>query len=312
MRHFIGPRYLDALAFLIASSVLFVTGVASAKPPLVPWVSKPVTSALLKSLSPKPLPIPTPKTNAPPCAEAKLALSVGVLQWSQNGGVALNFRNASSTTCLERGTPQVVATKSDERNVVAAAAPMPTFAEVANIAPGAADVVDLSAPLVCAANPGGSNQNLQIYHRIVITMPNGATRTLHGLTLNFPCGMSVTPFATPKPAVKYAVLPMTHLVPHIHLASSVSNGGTLVYSIELSNPLGRPVALTLCPAYIEHSSQGTKLEFQLNCMTVREIPAHQSVWYQMKMRDIAPGPVTVFWSLIAGPAPEARATVRVN
>jgi hypothetical protein len=315
MRYFRGPKYLVVLALLIVCAVWYVTGVVSAKPRLVPWVNQPATSALLKSMLPKPLPIPTPKTNAPPCTEAALAVSVGILQWSQNGGVALDLRNSGSTTCLLRGTPRVVATESGERNVVAAAAPMPTFAEVANTAPGAIVVVALSAPLVCVTNPGGSNQNSPVYHRLVITMPGGATRTLRGLTLRFPCGMSVTPFSTPKPAVKYVVLSMSYLVPHIHLPSSVRNGSALIYNVELSNPLGRAVALSPCPAYIEHSSLSTKLEYQLNCTTVREIPAHQSVWYQMKMPVAAtahPGLVTVFWSLILGPAPEARATVKVN
>jgi Protein of unknown function (DUF4232) len=314
MRNFKEPKYLVVLALLIASSVWYVAGVVSTKPRSIPWVNQPATSALVNSLMPKPLPIPKPKTNAPPCTAA-LALSVGILQWSQNGGVALVFRNSGSTTCLLRGTPRVVAVESGERNVVAAAAPLPTFAEVANTATGATVTVDVSAPIECATNPGGSNQNSPVYHRLVVTMPGGAIRTLRGLTLYFPCGMSVTPFLTQKPAVKYSVLSMAYLVPHVHLPTSVRNGNTLTYNVELSNPLRRAVALSPCPAYIEHSSLGTKLEYQLNCTTVREIPAHQSVWYQMKMpvaASVHPGLVTVFWSLIVGPTPEARATVRVN
>lgn len=315
MRHARGPTFFIALALVFASSPWNAAAGASATPREVPWVNRPATSGLLTSLSPRPLRAPAAQTNAPPCTAAALRMSVGVLQWSQNGGVALDFRNSGSATCLLRGVPRVVATESGERDVVATTAPLPTFADVANTPPGASVAVEVSAPLVCATNPGGSNQNSPVYHRLLVTMPGGATTALRGLTLRFPCGMSVTPFLTPKPAVRYAVFPMAHLVPHVRLPSSVRPDSTLIYSVELSNPLGRAVALSPCPAYIEHSSLGTKLEYQLNCTTVRVIPAHRSVWYQMKMPFASTahrGLVAVYWSLTLGPSSQARATLRVN
>jgi hypothetical protein len=302
---------------VLASTLGLGAATAYAKNLVVPWVNNRATPALIGSLLPKPLPAPAPKTDAPPCTSSQLALQpVTGLQWSQNSGVAVRLRNTGSSACLLRGTPKVAASSPGHPNVVATPLGLAaTDGEVANTPAGGLVSADVSVPVACASNPGGSNQGLPTYRRLVITLPGGGTRTISGLNLTFPCGMAVTPFNMPKPSPTYARYWIQYLKPRVALPASVKAGGTLVYEITLTNPLSRPVALTPCPAYIEHSSSDIKLEYRLNCTFVHSIPAHSFSIYQMKMAipDTTPsGPMTVFWSVIGPGTISSHATVDVR
>ena len=313
-----GKRLTGAgLVAVLAASLALGTGAADATYLVVPWVNEPATAALISSLEPKPLPAPKPTTDAPPCTSSELTLQpVGVLQWSQDGGIAIRLRNTGSSACLVRGTPDLVASASGHPNVAATSLRLAaTDGEVANTPAGGFVYVDVSAPLVCASNPGGSNQGRLTYHRLEITLPVGGTRTISGLNMTFPCGMAVSPFFRPTPALTYATYWLQYLTPHVSLPISVKAGRTLVYEVTLTNPLSRSMALSPCPAYIEHSSTGVKLEYRLDCATVHTIPAHSASIYQMKMMipsSTPSGPMTVFWSVIGPRTASSRATVNVR
>jgi len=308
---------LAVAAAVLAGALVLGAGTADAKDLVVPWANKPATPALISSLLPKPLPAPAPKTDAPRCTSSGLELQpVDGLQWSQNSGVVIRLRNTGSSACLLRGAPDVVASASGHPNVVATSLGLAAAqGEVANTPAGGLVSVDVSVPVACASNPGGGDQGYPTYHRLVITLPGGGTRTIGGLNLTFPCGMAVTPFFMPKPALTYAPYWIKHLKPQVALPTSVKAGGILVYEVTLTNPLNRPVALSPCPAYIEHSSTGIKLEYQLNCAFLHTIPAHSVSIYQMKMTipDATPsGPMTVFWSVIGPGTLSSHATVDVR
>lgn len=308
---------LAGTAVALVAALGLGMGTTQAKNLVVPWVNHPATPALISSLLPKPLPTPAPKTDAPPCTSLELALQpVAGLQWSQNGGIAIRLRNTGSSACLLRGTPDVVASASGHPNVVATSLGLAaTDGEVANTPAGGFVSVDVSASVACASNPGGSNQGLPTYRRLVITLPLGGIRTISGLNLTFPCGMAVSPFFMPKPATTYATYWIKYLKPKVSLPTSVKAGGTLVYEVTLTNPLNRSVALSRCPAYIEHSSTDIKLEYRLNCAFVHTILAHSFSIYQMKMAipDTTPsGPMTVFWSVIGPDTLTSRAIVNVR
>jgi hypothetical protein len=190
-----------------------------------------------------------------------------------------------------------------------------TDSEVADTPVGGIVSVDVSAPVTCTADPGGSEQGLPVYHGLVLTLPGGGERIVSGLNLSLPCGMAVTPFATPTPAPSYALYWLADLRPQLDLPSSVKAGGTLVYEVTLRNPLNRPVPLSPCPAYIEHSSSDIKLEYQFNCSDVHSIPAHGIAVFQMKMAipvSTSSAPMTVYWSVIGPNTIQARATLDVH
>jgi hypothetical protein len=292
-------------------------GIVAAKSSVVPWVDQPLTPAILTSLQPKPLPATPPKTDAPQCTSSALQLEPSVsLQMMQNDGVAIRFRNTGTAACLLRGTPFVVATSPGHPSVVATKSGLAAIGgEIADTPVGGIVSVDVSAPIVCVADPGGNEQGQPLYHGLVLTLPGGAERTVSGLNLSLPCGMAVTPFSMPAPTVTYAPYWPASLRPAIALPSSVKAGGTLVYEVTLRNPLSRPVSLSRCPAYIEHSSSDIKFEYQFNCSSVHAIAAHGSVVFQMKMAipDSTPsGAMTVYWSVIGPNTVESRATVDVR
>jgi hypothetical protein len=305
-----------AVATLVLAGTLTAAEIADAKYLVVPWVNKPATPAMLESQLPKPLPTPKPKTDAPLCTLSQLVeLPPSGLQWMQNIGIAIRLRNIASSACLLKGTPSVVASSSGHPNVVATPRGLrATDGEVADTPAGATVYSDVSVPVICATDPGGSEAGLPAYHSLVVTLPGGHTWTISGLKLYFPCGLQVTPFIMPTPPVRYPPYWLQYLVPRVSLPNSVKAGGTLAYEITLKNPLNRPVSLSPCPLYIEHSTN-LKLEYQLNCSIVRTIPAHGYFIYRMKMAipgSTPPGPLTVYWSVIGPNTIQSRATVNVR
>jgi hypothetical protein len=305
-----------AVATIIAGA-LSGAGIADAKYLVVPWANKPATPAMLESQLPKPLPTPKPKTDAPLCTSSQLVeLPPTGLQWMQNIGIAIRLRNIGPSACLLKGTPAVVASSSGHPNVVATPRGLAaTDGEVADTPAGATVYADVSVPVICTADPGGSEAGLPAYHSLVVTLPGGHTWTINGLKLYFPCGLQVTPFIMPRPPTAYPPYWLRYLVPRVSLPTSVKAGGTLAYEVTLKNPLNRAVPLSPCPLYIEHASTNLKLEYQLNCSVVRTIPAHGYFIYQMKMAipgSTPPGPLTVYWSVIGPNTIQSRATVNVR
>ncbi len=187
--------------------------------------------------------------------------------------------------------------------------------EVANTAPGATVAVNVEVPVACQADPGGGNQGLPQYHTLLISIPGGGNKQIGGLHLTFQCGMSTTPFFTPKPQPVYRPDPLDALVPHVQLPASVKAGDTLIYEVELVNPGNHSVALSPCPVYLEWSGIPTKFEYRLNCRSVHAIPAHGRVRYQMEMAipgSAALASVQVLWQLFGPSCPIGRGQVQVR
>lgn len=271
----------------------------------VPWINTSASSVLLNSLKPRSLPPVPPETSAAPCLARNLSVSsVHPVGATQNDGVMVTFRNAGSSSCLLRGTPQVDASEKGQRTVGAAREALPNYGEVANTAPGATVDVEVDVPATCRADPGGSNKGWATYHDLTVTFPSGSTKSISGVNLSFPCGMFTTPFFTVKPPLRYPPYYLGALAPHLVLPESVRAGSTLTYEVDLVNLSKRSVALTPCPAYLEHSAAPTKFEYALNCRGVHAISAHGQVRYQMKMvipLNSPHGRLEVWWELV-GPS----------
>ena len=165
-------------------------------------------------------------------------------------------------------------------------------------------VVRVDVPIYCKANPTGAIGRAMPYHSLVISIPGGGAKKVGGLRLSFPCGMSTTPFYTPKPGPTYPPDLLATLVPRLRLPATVRPGTTLDYEVDLYNPGDRPVALSPCPAYLEHSNVPTKLLYRLDCRSVHFIPAHGEVSYEMEMAipaDASTGPMGLWWTFF-GPS----------
>jgi hypothetical protein len=293
------------------------TTTSAANGGVVPWVDRSVSSSLLTSLLPKPLPSTPPQTNAPACLSQSLSLvGFNALGLMQDDGIVIGFRNDGRAACIERATPRVEAMAPGQVTVVATTDPVPSYGEIVNIPPGGSVMMQVHAPVACNADPGGGNQGLPVYSTLAIYIPGGAPKVQDGLHLTFQCGMSNTPFWSGKPPPVYPANPLVDLVPQLQLPTTVKAGSTLDYRVVLSNPENRPVELSPCPVYLEYSSiPRTKLTYRLNCGTVHAIPAHGREVYQMEMAlpaSASPGQTEVWWTLFGVSTPIAKGQFQVG
>ena len=283
---------------------------------VVPWVDEPASKALLSSLLPRALPPSPPRTGAPPCTVRELSAAIaGPTEVSGDEGVVIVLRDTGSTACLLTGTPRVVAGAPGHVTVVAGQEPMPSDGETADTAPGGTVVLRVDVPTYCRANPTGAIGRAMPYHSLAISVPGGGAKKVAGLRLSFPCGMSTTPFYTPKPGPTYPADTLATLVPRLRLPARVRPGTVLDYEVDLYNPGDRPVALSPCPVYLEHSNVPTKLLYRLDCRSVHLVPAHSQVRYEMEMAipaDAPGGPMGLWWTFFGPSTRTAHGQVLVQ
>lgn len=306
-----------ALIALLVGASLILIQVRSSRTSAaqVAWLDEPASSALLASLLPKPLPAAPPQLGAPACTADKLSVvSVWPVGTGQDDGFMISLRNTGSTACLLEGTPRVVASSPGKATVLASTENLPSYGEVTDTAPGATVELEIDIPAACPAYPGGASAALPEYQGVTISISGGISKVVHKPHLTFPCGMATTPFFTPTPAPTYSKNPLVGLIPRLRLPATVKAGTTLSYVVALTNPGSQPVALSPCPAYLENSSIPTKLVYRLNCQSVRTIPAHGQVTYQMEMAipNTAPSGMTkVGWILFGASTLMGHGQVRV-
>jgi hypothetical protein len=226
----------------------------------------------------------------------------------------ISLRNTGSTACLLKGTPRVVASSPGEATVLASTENLPSYGEITDTVPGATVELEIDIPAACQTYPGGTSATFSKYQGLTISTSSGVSTVVHKPHLAFPCGMATTPFFTPTPAPRYPKNPLVGLIPRLRLPATVTAGATLFYVVTLTNPASQPVALSPCPAYLENSSIPTKLVYRLNCQSVRTIPAHGRVTYEMEMAipTTAPSGMTkVGWILFGASTFWGHGQVRV-
>lgn len=275
------------------------TSTSAAKGGAVAWLDQPVRSSALPSLLPKPLPPVLPQTGAPECLSPNLSVvGYSALGIMQDDGIVVEFRNVGRTTCILKATPRVEATAPGQVTLVATTDPLPSYGEIANIAPRGTVMLQVHDSVACTA---GAEEGLPTYSTVVVDIPGGGSKAITGLHLVFPCGMQNSPFWSSTPPPTYPANPLVDLVPQLRLPTAVKAGTTLVYEVELINHGDRPVPLSPCPVYLEYSSiPRSKFVYRLNCSTVHDIPAHGQVIYQMEMGippSALPGSTELWWTL---------------
>ena len=240
---------------------------------------------------------------------------LGPIGAMQDDGMVIWFRNTGPAACTPTGTPRVVAASPGQPTVIATAGRMPSYGERSDVAAGGTVFEQVDVPEFCPADPGRSDRGDAVYHSLAISILGGITKKVGGLSLSFPGGMSATPLFVGKPQPTYPANPLVGLVPYLRLPATIKAGSTLHFEVDLSNPGDRPVVLSPCPVYLEHSDIPTKLLYRLDCRTVRSIPAHGQVRYEMEMAipDAAPlGPAEVFWGLVGASTTTAQGQVLVQ
>ena len=258
---------------------------APATPGVVAWAGQPAAQVPLVLRS------PPYSTGARPCRPADLSVSHGELGYATgNTNVEVSFTNHSATACWLDGYPAIAGVTA---NGTVTPLPARHGAIVGNpgpsaiIKPGQTAAVNISGGDECVLAMDGEHQ---VYPELLIGLPGGGTVGVYGTGFDAICGVGVSQFGVPADQPQGpAPSPLTARI----TAGPAARAGTdLVYLVTLTNPAAQPFSLRPCPSYAEFlgglMGPGAPKSYlvryyYLNCGTVRSIPAHGSVTYQIKL-----------------------------
>jgi hypothetical protein len=282
----------------------------------VAWLDRPAPKP---PWSPKPIQPKPPTMNAPRCTAAQLHVGTPI----SNGATGMYFttiplRNISSMACLVVGRPaRVVAQAPGKPDVVATAGLRLGAGGVGgDLKPGKRGYLTIETDRDCPARYATPNAfPTNNYSSLTVTLPSATTFSLP-LNLDVECGLHTGGLGIRVPPPTTPPDPRTKLQPSITSPKHAMPGRMFTYVTTLTNPTDRAISLDHCPGYVEWMGSGdlevAKESLGLNCATVRSIAPGQSVRYQMRMAiagDATPGVLELTWTLEAGLAPEASATV---
>ena len=276
----------------LATAALFAVGCAPAAPPAgsgaVPWVNRPAPAYV-------PPPQPRPAAAYPRCRARQLAGRAG------RGGPAAGtvyqevaLTNRSGRPCTLSGGPAAVTglratggtttltrvALGDGFNLVS---PGP-----ANLRPGHSGWVTLSYADGCPALTAGGTAG---YRTLFLVLGRGRVRVTFPAALNLACGLAASRFGAPPPPPPGSRSPLNVLTATIAIPATLTAGATASYTVTLRNPSRAPVRLTPCPSYTEYlgvfTGPGRHLylerRYYLNCAAIRQIAAHRSVTFAMRI-----------------------------
>lgn len=250
---------------------------------LVPWVDRPAS----------PPPFPATPTPPPP---AYPACAAGQLQARITGGGAaagndieeISLTNISAANCTLSGYAQhAVGVREDGTRQTLPTGPAITtmfdsrYAWPANLRPGQSAGVGIATTSTCGL-PKETN-----FQALELTLAGGGTLHIAG-DFAYYCTVAITGMGAPTPSA-----PDPQAYPGVIASSTmpavVTAGETVTYVVTLTNTTSRDVALGPCPVYTESIyspavASPSVHSYYLNCDTVRSIPAHGRVRYQMKIQ----------------------------
>lgn len=269
-----------------AASASVVSSPSSAAPGVIPWADRPAAQ------DNDTMTAPPYTTGARPCTPADLTVTPG-----RNGPAAgtvffqVLFTNRSATACWLNGYPASLAGVAADGTVTPLSpshdGPPNDGAPSADIAPGQSAEVYLAAGDGCTAILNGQHR---IFPSLQFGLPGSApgattgTVTGSGDGFDAECGLGVSKFGVPAdiPAGP-APSPLTAT---IKAPAAVRAGTALSYQVTLTNPTGKPFALSPCPSYAEYlggAGGNVTQYFYLNCAVVSSIPANGSVTFQVEL-----------------------------
>jgi hypothetical protein len=254
----------------------------------VPWVNRPARAYV-------PPPQPRPAAAYPPCRARQLAGRPG------RGGPAAGtvyqevaLINRSDRPCTLSGGPTAVTgvratggtttlTKVALGDGFNLAGPGP-----ANLRPGHSGWVTLSYGDGCPALTAGGKAD---YRTLFIAVDHGRVKVEFPAALNLICGLEASRFGAPPPPPPGSRSPLNALTATVATPATLSAGATVSYTVTLHNHSRTLVRLTPCPSYTEYlgvfTGPGRHLHLErhyyLNCAAIRQIAAHGSVTFAMRI-----------------------------
>ena len=294
---------------MLASAALLAVGCTPAARPgyqagAVPWMNR-SAPAYVRS------PQPRPAGAYPPCRARQLAGRAG--RGGPAGGtvyqeVALTNRSARPCT-LSGGPSAVTGVRVTGGTTLTRVALADGFNLVgpgpANLWPGHSGWVTLSYTDGCPARTAGGTAD---YGTLFIVVDGGRVRVEFPAALNLICGLAASEFGAPPPPPPGSRSPLNALTATIAVPATLSAGATASYTVTLRNHSRAPARLTPCPSYTEYlgvfSGPSRPLSparhYYLNCAAIRQIAAHRSVTFAMRIAvPAAAGQAKLDWQLQA-------------
>ena len=290
---------------------------------LVPWVDRAAASLAEPSQSPQPV------ADAPACRASDLHAQVGPIGVGLGNTVLpVTFFNISSTACTLIGYPSLMGITlggAPESIPVGHGSYFGDPGPAANLAPNGIGfaVVNISGADACQAALSGRHT---VYQVLRIGLPAGGSVDVDGSTFDTICGVFASLFGVPAAASPPEALPPSTLSAEISAPASVAPGTMLRYVVTITNATDADYSLVPCPVYEQFVGSGTGttsgttwiatvLDGYLNCDTVRAIPAHGAVSYEMRLaipENQPAGAAKFGWDLLGDRGPWANALLQVQ
>jgi hypothetical protein len=293
------PPVLFTAAALMFGTLL---GSAAYAGPVVPWLNQPAAE--------RAAPAAAAPNGAFPCASTDLQIVAGPAgAYRGQATQEIRLTNIGANACHLPGFPaaQLMPAGESPQSVGPSEAAPQLATERIDIAPGQEVIMLLGTPGSCDA---AARPQRKVSRRIQLALPGGGIKVLDGVYLDTLCGRAnVVKFQPVQKEGTAATTPSLSLVTGTMVAPDEAvRGGTVRYTVTLSNPSANPVSLAACPAYTQtiysegKSSASTML---LNCGGAGgQIPAKASVSFEMQAQvpaDLAPGSAKLSWKLQDGP-----------
>lgn len=297
------PTVLSAFAMLLCSP--------AHSAPSVPWLNQPAAQFATTA--------PAGATGTRPCASSDMRIAAGPAgAWHGQATQEIRLANTGADACFLTGFPTVQLLPTAEApQTVGASEAAPQLANTrVDLAPGEEAVLLLGAPAVCEA---ANKPQRKAARRLQVALPGGGLKTLDGVYLDTLCGRATVVKFHPvqNEAAAAAASPLAQLGATLSAPDEASRGGTLHYTVTLTNRSGNAVSLANCPAYSQSvyaGGQPAATTLRLNCAAAgAQIPANSSVSFDMQApvpANLAGANAKLSWKLQDGPAVGKIVTLR--
>ncbi|HEU4567568.1 MAG TPA: hypothetical protein VFR99_05985 [Marmoricola sp.] len=251
---------------------------------VVPWTDEPAQGALLAQ-----------STTAPQCRLAALTLPRGQQAWGGAWHDAVSgyfvIQNSGRTRCRLAAPSRVVATTPEGPRVFSTGRVGDT---TVTLDPGDGVQVQVSSPYDCG-------RRLLRSTGFVLSLPSGRLHVPRA-RMAVQCGGELADFSgrdTSTPPTTPAASLRARLT---RVPGRVGPGGTLSYTVTLTNPTSRRIRLDQCPSYEEgiKGQPSSVRRYQLNCDDAPPIGPHRSVTFAMQLPlpdHVDDGPAVLNWHL---------------
>ncbi len=267
-----------------------------------------------------PAPQPTAAASSAPasraCAAAELQVATGA-QGARKGFATqeVQLTNRGTEACYLTGTPEFALGPKGAAQALARHPSAPAaLQERTDLAPGDTALVLVGAPGACDAAIG-PERNVNTH--LQIGFPGGGSKALEGAYVDTLCGPATVLEMQVLHGERAKGSPLALLQSAVRIDGRAMPGSELQYTVILTNPTAKAIALTPCPSFTQSlfgEQELSSATLRLNCAaTGNEIAAGKSIAYEMRLAipaHVAADAVKLSWKLEDGPTAGTNVPLR--